>query len=272
MHPLAMGSLAQPLSPVSDVQMTVNDVVVDLCDHTPLMQALRDRLAHRWGGPSAMAVGSVNIDHLHHFGRDRLDLANEPEATGITWVWLADGAPVVARAALLTGRVWPRLTGADLLPDVLAMAERDLKSVAFLGGTGDMHDALAARLADRHPDLNVVGYWAPTREVIDSAEESRRVARELKHAGADIIVVGLGKPRQELWIHEYGAMTGASVLLAFGASADFVAGKVSRAPKVLRTAGLEWAYRLAKEPRRLAKRYLVEGPESALLLRTARRL
>lgn len=267
-----MGTLPSPLTPVCDVRMAVQDVIVDLFDYTPLMQAVRGRLARGRGTVSALAIGSVNVDHLHHFGRNRLDLPNEPEATGVTWVHLADGAPVVARAAVLTGRPWPRLTGADLLPDLLAMAERDLKSVAFLGGTSEVHAALADRLTAWHPDLKVVGYWAPEREVIDSVEGSRRIAGELKDAGADIIVVGLGKPRQEQWINSYGALTGASLLLAFGASADFIAGKVARAPRILRKTGLEWAYRLAKEPRRLARRYLIDGPEAALLLRGARQL
>ena len=96
------------------------------------------------------------------------------------------------------------------------------------------------------------------------------VAAEVAAAGVDVLVVGLGKPRQELWIDRHGAATGARVLLAFGAAADFLAGSVRRAPKFMQDNGIEWLYRLGVEPRRLARRYLVQGPPALLALRRAR--
>lgn len=98
---------------------------------------------------------------------------------------------------------------------------------------------------------------------------SCKLADEIRQAAPDVLVVGLGKPRQELWIAEYGHLTGAKVLLAFGAVVDFLAGHVRRAPLWASSHGLEWAWRLMLEPRRLARRYLVEGPEAYVKLRTA---
>ncbi|CQD09129.1 teichoic acid biosynthesis protein [Mycolicibacterium conceptionense] len=84
-----------------------------------------------------------------------------------------------------------------------------------------------------------------------------------------VLIVGLGKPRQELWIDRHGAATGAAVLAAFGAAADFLAGVVNRAPERYRRHGMEWMYRLNQEPRRLARRYLVQGPPAFAQLRHA---
>lgn len=252
---------------VDSAQMTVNDVVVDLWRHRPFLT-----LVQRWlcsAQEPALAVGSVNVDHLHKFGRHRIPLPNDPETTGVHWIHLPDGAPVVVRASLLTGQSWPRLTGADLLPDILALAEEGSHRVGFLGGLPEVHHLLAKNLQERYPALDVGGFWSPERHTIDTPSASATLAQDVREAGVDLLVVGLGKPRQELWIQNWGAATGANVLLAFGASADFLAGKVRRAPEWVQACGMEWAYRLVREPRRLARRYLVEGPESLMLLRQA---
>ncbi len=83
----------------------------------------------------------------------------------------------------------------------------------------------------------------------------------------NVLVVCLGKPRQEHWIEQYGPLTGAQVLLAFGAVVDFLSGRIRRAPRWVADHGFEWAWRLGLEPRRLARRYLVRGPVEYLALR-----
>ena len=93
------------------------------------------------------------------------------------------------------------------------------------------------------------------------------LAGTIRDAHTDLLVVGLGKPRQEEWMQRYAGASGARVLLGFGAAADFLAGKVSRAPGWLRRAGGEWLYRLYKEPRRLFRRYCLEGPPAMWRLR-----
>ena len=103
-------------------------------------------------------------------------------------------------------------------------------------------------------------------DMLDDPARSSELADEVARAKVEILVVSLGKPRQELWIQSHAARTKARVFLAFGAAADFLAGVDHRAPVALQKRGLEWAYRLAREPRRLARRYLVEGPPMALRL------
>jgi hypothetical protein len=135
-----------------------------------------------------------------------------------------------------------------------------------------MHDALKDVLAERFPRLRPLLTWAPDRPVLGDPVASAALAQEIRASQVDLLFVGLGKPRQEAWIQEYGVRTGARVLLAFGAAMDFIAGGSARAPEVLRQHGLEWLDRLVREPRRLWRRYLVQGPRALTRLHWGRPL
>lgn len=219
-------------------------------------------------GPPPLALGSVNLDHLHHFRTGRTPLGDGSEV-GTDWLWLADGAPVAWRGSRLAGGPWPRLTGADLLEPILGVCAAQGAQVGFLGGSPQTHARLAEVMASRFPAAAPALFWAPTRREVESRPASRELAAQIRAAGVRLLAVGLGKPRQELWIDQHGAATGAAVLLAFGAAADFLAGVVDRAPAGYRHHGLEWLYRLRQEPRRLARRYLLQGPPAFLRLRHA---
>jgi exopolysaccharide biosynthesis WecB/TagA/CpsF family protein len=241
---------------------------VDLMDPGPALELILDRAAR--GGVRPLAVASVNLDHLNHFGtggRWAGTLHADP-ASALEWLYLLDGAPLVAQSQRLTGRRWPRLAGSDLASPLLARAEELGLRVGFLGGTEDNQRLLAKKIVREHPRLQVAGMWSPDRKELASALDSERIARHIASSRAQILYVGFGKPRQELWIDHYGGLTGASVLLAFGAAVDFLAGRVRRAPRWASDHGLEWSYRLALEPKRLAGRYLVAGPPAYLKLLT----
>ena len=246
-----------------------NGVLVERWESAALLTRVGERLRATEG--PALAVGSINIDHFHHFGKGRIDLPNEPRRTGVDWLMVADGAPVAYRAAVATRRAWPRITGADLLPDLLGMAHEHGSRVGFLGGAPEVHERLHDVIGERYPGMPT-RFWSPPREEIDSSDGSARIAAEIRGAGVDLLAVALGKPRQELWIQQFGGRTDARVLLAFGASADFMAGKVARAPRWMREHGLEWAFRLGQEPVRLSRRYLVQGPVALARLLPARRV
>jgi exopolysaccharide biosynthesis WecB/TagA/CpsF family protein len=247
-------------------RIVLGGALVDLRHRDDVISAVGDRLTG--GVPAdavlagaALAIGSANLDHVHHFGRSGrsaadIDVAGEsPE-----WLMLLDGAPMVRRATSLTGRPWPLLAGSDLLPALLDTAQVAGARVGFLGGTPQMHDIVRPVLADRYPDLVVAGFWAPPRADLADHGTAAGLAELVRGARTDLLVVGLGKPRQERWIQRYASPSGARVLLAFGAATDFLAGTVSRAPAWVRSAGVEWLYRLCREPRRLARRYCVQGP------------
>lgn len=213
--------------------------------------------------PAPLAVASVNLDHVHHFGDGRRHLGDG----GVQWLHLIDGAPIAHQVARVTGADAPRLAGSDLIPHILDDADRRGLTVAVLGGSAEVTDPLRERMRESWPGVQFAGHWTPGRDELADPERSRAIAAELRAAGTDILLVCLGKPRQEEWIDTYGLATGAGALLAFGAVVDFLAGRVSRAPRWVSRAGLEWLWRLMLEPRRLARRYLIEGPPAYLAVR-----
>lgn len=238
-------------------------------------QAVDLIVARALGGEEPpLGVVSINLDHIHHFGEGSslygdFGLRSRPVGD-VEWLNLADGAPLVEQARRLTAHAWPRLAGSDLIGAILKRAEQDGTCVGFLGGLPTTTTTLSKRLLEDYPALELAGCWAPSREQLADADYSMMLAEEIRQLGVDVLVVCLGKPRQELWIDHYGARTGAHVLLAFGAVVDFLAGKVERAPRWVSDNGLEWAWRLAKEPKRLFRRYIVQGPAAYRAVRRSR--
>lgn len=211
-----------------------------------------------------VAVESANLDHLHWFPRGSHDRGID---YGFDWLTLMDGTPLVLMARRVTGRKsLPRLTGADLLEPMLEIAQERGASLGVFGGSTEMHQRLAGVLREKFPDLEVAGMWSPDRASLSDPARAHKWAQVVGDSGAVVVVVTLGKPRQERWIRAYGLETGARALLAFGGAADFMAGTTKRAPELYQKYGLEWAYRLAQEPQRLARRYLVQGPRAAVKL------
>lgn len=247
--------------------VVLGGVLVHLYQRAEALRRVADRLRAPRDRPLALA--SANLDHLHHFGagRPHAKLLDSTTAT-VEWLVLLDGMPLVWTADRLTGGGWPQLAGSDILPDMLSIAQRDGRSVGFFGGSPETHTNLQSTLASRYPDLRIAGWWSPRRTELADGDRCRALAAEVQAAGVDLLVVSLGKPRQEAWSSEFGAATGAAVILTFGAAADFMAGTAQRAPAWTTRVGLEWAYRLALEPRRLSRRYLLQGPLAMLALLT----
>lgn len=239
---------------------------MDLMTRGELINEVRGRLAD----PTAkrLFIASANLDHIHHFGEGSSDGFPGRGDAGGDWRVLLDGMPLVWMANHVTGQSWERLAGADLLIDLLQVAAGCGVSVGFLGGTEKTHGSLRSILPIQIPSLRVGGYWAPERSVLEDPSGVAALADDVRRAGVGMLVVSLGIPRQERWLSEYGEASGIKVGLAFGAAADFLAGTRRRAPMAIRRLGLEWLHRLVLEPRRLASRYLIQGPRAlARLLR-----
>ena len=184
-------------------------------------------------------------------------------ASGLT---TPDGMPMVW-AGRRAGAHWiNRVYGPDLMLSVLERAaERGWTSFLY-GGKEGVATLLAARLTEQFPALKIVGtYSPPFREL--TKDEDDEVVRRINATGADLIWVGLSTPKQERWMAEHIGRVAAPVLLGVGAAFDFHAGLMPQAPNWMQRSGLEWAYRLGKEPRRLWRRYLRNNP--AFLMRIA---
>lgn len=169
-----------------------------------------------------------------------------------------DGMPV-AWALRLRGIPAQRLAGSDALSLLPAWGlDRDLTHY-FLGGTREVDRALRVRLAARNPGIRIAGVESlPFRRL--SADEVHEAADRVGSAGADLLWLGLGTPNQHVLAHELRRLEAAPVILCVGAAFDFASGLKDRAPLWMQHAGLEWLHRLASEPDRLWRRYLVGNP------------
>jgi N-acetylglucosaminyldiphosphoundecaprenol N-acetyl-beta-D-mannosaminyltransferase len=143
--------------------------------------------------------------------------------------------------------------------------------VYLLGGAPGVA-AIAGEKLRSEFGVNIVGVDDSIVRVDHSDTERRAITDRIAASRADLLLVALGAPKQELWIAQVRAELGATVAIGVGASLDFVAGTVRRAPKWMSDVGLEWTYRLMQEPRRLWRRYLLRGPRFLLIAFRARRL
>jgi N-acetylglucosaminyldiphosphoundecaprenol N-acetyl-beta-D-mannosaminyltransferase len=241
------------------IRLYAAGTALDVIDRSELLQLVEQRLR---GSGIPLVIASFNLDHLTHFGPRGRYVDPAAEAAAVDWVVTADGMPLVWWARRRLGRRVEQLAGSDLLPALLELAEAVGARVGFVGGWPHQHERLVRVLQSRFPRLHVSGYWGPTLEELGQPTDSSVLIDQLGRAGVDLLVVGLGKPRQELWLSRNATSTGARVAVAFGAAADFMAGTAIRAPAPFRRLGLEWLYRLGREPRRLWRRYLVEGPRA----------
>lgn len=167
-------------------------------------------------------------------------------------VLLPDGIGIEMAGKMTGHELSANLNGTDLTPQLLAQAAKMGKSVFLFGGRPGTADAAAARLAFDIPNLRIAG----TRDGYGGAADADAVIADINDSGADIVLVALGVPMQEIWLHRHADALNAKLTLGVGALFDFLAGNVQRAPKIVRKAKMEWIWRLAMEPRRLAKRYI----------------
>lgn len=174
-------------------------------------------------------------------------------------VRVVDGTPLLWLFKALGARDVAKHSGADLLPDVAALADNRGWTVAITGGADDVLAAGVERLSSLHPNATFVGVPFPRISHV-ADEASTAVVDTLKSARPDIVFVCLGAPKQEKWVHHWASALPAAVYIGAGAAIDFAAGAKTRAPRVAQRAGVEWLWRVAQEPRRLAKRYFGKGP------------
>ena len=183
---------------------------------------------------------------------------------------LADGKPILWAARLLGTPVPEKVSGSDLIEPLLRLAGRSGWRVFLLGGAPGVADAAAER-ARRDFGVQVVGTASPVLRLDGKPGDIEQGIEEVMVARPDLVLVAMGAPKQERWIHHNRERLGAAVGVGVGASLDFVIGRIARAPRWISNAGLEWFYRLALEPRRLAHRYLIKDPRFlAVVARTAR--
>jgi N-acetylglucosaminyldiphosphoundecaprenol N-acetyl-beta-D-mannosaminyltransferase len=224
-----------------------------------------ERIAGLVAARQGAAVFTPNVDHVVT-AEDDPDFRTAYAAASLS---LPDGQPLVWASRLLGTPVPEKVSGSDLVLPLLRRAAGAGWRVYLLGGVEGAAEAARARMA-RELGVEIVGVDAP-RISADGGEDEAAVLARLRRARPDLVLVGLGSPKQERFIHRSLPGIAPAVAVGVGASIDFLAGRVRRAPPWISRAGLEWLFRLSLEPRRLAHRYLVKDPRFlAVLARTAR--
>jgi len=180
---------------------------------------------------------------------------NLRESMDAAFVNTSDGMPLVWSLRRQGYKCAERVSGPDLMMELCRESQREGIPVYFYGGLPSVIDKMKEKLKMQFPRLLIAGAESPPM-LSDKPEVDLDTAKRIKNSGAKIVFVGLGCPKQELWMHAYSPHIPA-VLIGVGAAFDFFAGTVKRAPLWMQKSGLEWFYRLCSEPRRLWKRYLV---------------
>lgn len=231
-------------------RLRIGHLEVDVLGLEEALAAIEALVDARRGG----VVFTPNVDHVVKAERD----AELRAAYAAADLALADGMPLVWASRLLGTPLPERVAGSDLVLPLAALAARRGWRVYLVGGApGDA--ARAAEVLARAHGVAIAGVDAPALDLSHAGAEAARAAAERVHdARPELVLAAFGAPKQELWIHRHRDLLRPAVVLGVGASLAFVAGTIPRAPRWMSRSGLEWLHRLAREPRRLWRRYLVE--------------
>jgi N-acetylglucosaminyldiphosphoundecaprenol N-acetyl-beta-D-mannosaminyltransferase len=233
---------------------------VDIDDLT-LAEAL-DAIAALVASGKGGTVLTPNVDHVVLVEED----ARLREAYASASLSLVDGMPVLWASRLLGTPLREKVSGSDLIRPLLELAAERRLRVYFLGGGPGVAARAAENLHRVIPDLRIAGVDAPRIELDGERVADGEAIARAKAARPDLVLVALGCPKQEIFMHAAAPALRPAVLLGIGAGLDFWAGTIQRAPAWMSARGLEWLYRLAHEPRRLWRRYLVRDPKFLLIL------
>ena len=243
-------------------RLTIGKVPIDVLTFAQALEGVEALVASKQGG----FVFTPNVDHI-------VTVDEHPEfeaAYQKASLSLADGTPVVWASRLMDMTLPEKISGSDLVGPLLERAGQRKWRVAFLGAGPGVAEK-AATIAREKWGTDVVFTDAPMVNLKDTAQIDR-IAQQLAEAKADLVLMAFGAPKQELLIARIADRVKPAVLLGIGASLDFIAGTLERAPVLMQKTGTEWLYRLAQEPRRLWRRYLVEDPKFLrILARTLRK-
>jgi N-acetylglucosaminyldiphosphoundecaprenol N-acetyl-beta-D-mannosaminyltransferase len=223
-------------------------VLIDRVDR----REVRERLLRFASDGRSHQIVTVNLDFLRAARGDSefRDLINHSDLA------VADGMPVVWLSRLRRSRIPDRITGFDLIEMACAIASADGLGVFLLGAGPGVAEAAARELTRRYRGLRIAGIYAPPIGAFTGAEEARMVAA-IRGAGRCVLFVAFGAPKQDRFIRAHLRECDVPLAIGVGCAFDVLAGAVPRAPRALQRLGLEWAWRLAMEPRRLWRRYLV---------------
>ncbi|MEO7035155.1 MAG: WecB/TagA/CpsF family glycosyltransferase [Polyangiaceae bacterium] len=217
------------------------------------LDAIDSLVAAKAGG----RVFTPNVDHVVQVEHDARFRAAYADVS----LSLVDGMPLLWAGRLLKTPFPAKVSGSDLIMPLMRRAAERGHRVYFLGGAAGAAELAQQKMLEELPSLKIVGTDGARVDVNGAADVQAPILARIRVAQPDLLLVALGAPKQEIWSHEHRAQLGSAVAIGVGASLDFIAGAQRRAPKWMSDSGLEWAYRLAQDPRRMAGRYLLRDPQ-----------
>lgn len=238
-------------------RLVIGQVPIDVISFDHALEAIDGLVAKKAGG----YVVTPNIDHVVLAEEDLAFRAAYENAT----LSLVDGQPLVWVSGTVGEKLPDKISGSDLIWPLLERAAQKKWRVYFLGAGPGVAEKAAAEVKAKY-GLDVVGCDSPMVPKDATPEQMKPVFDKLRATKPDVVLFALGAPKQEVLMHRCRELYAPAVGLGIGAGLDFIAGTVQRAPRWMQRAGLEWAYRLSREPKRLWRRYLVNDPKFVLIL------
>jgi len=193
--------------------------------------------------------------------RDKKVLNIVNSATMVT----PDGMPIVWLGKISGHRNIKRVYGPDLLLEICGLSQKKGYKNYFYGSTPQVLEKLQMKLSESFPGLNISGAYSPPFKKL-TEDEDGKITEILNKSNSDILWVGLGSPKQDIWMYEHRDKINTPVMIGVGAAFDFISGMKKQAPRWMQKTGLEWLFRLTTEPKRLWKRYLLGNPLFLYLL------
>lgn len=179
---------------------------------------------------------------------------------------LVDGKPLIWISKLHKTPVKAKISGSDLVPLLCERAANKGYSIFIIGGKEGIAEKAASRLKNQYSDIKIVGTYAPPVGFENDLEELDKINQMISEISPDLLIACFGCPKQEKWIYENYKKYNARVSICAGATVDFLAGNIKRAPKWMSNHGLEWFYRFLQEPKRMFKRYFIDDVKIAKLI------
>lgn len=199
-------------------------------------------------------VVTPNVDHIVRLEKDE-ELQKVYKNASLI---LTDGKPLIWISKWYKTPIKEKISGSDLFPRVCQLAANKNYKMYLLGAAEGVADTAARNLMKKYQGLNIVGTYSPPFGFEKNEQEMNKIKAQIQEVHPDILIVGLGCPKQEKFMYYHCKELGVPISFGLGASIDFEAGNIKRAPKWMSNHGLEWLYRFSKEPKRLFKRYFVD--------------
>jgi N-acetylglucosaminyldiphosphoundecaprenol N-acetyl-beta-D-mannosaminyltransferase len=245
------------------MRIMIGRVPVDVVTFEEALHRIDALVEKREGG----YVVTPNVDHVVLAEQNPRFL----EAYEGASLSLVDGFPLLVTARLMKTPLPEKISGSDLTVPLMELAAKRGHRVYLFGAGPGVADTAAKKLVERFPELKIAGTDSPMIDVNAGPDARKEPMEKLKAAKPDIVLMALGAPKQEILMHLIKDEVKPAVMLGIGATLDFIAGTVKRAPKWMSRVGLEWAFRMSQEPKRMFERYVIRDSKyPGIVIRHAR--